>query len=478
MEVLENNKLLKITFFSILLSVVTGIIVGAFPPLYGFALIGFLVFISLTIYNISYGILFWILTGGLFVTSIYTIRNAGIYPSLLMLCILLFVWLIVSIENKTFTNTKSKLYLPLVSLIIITILSGLKGGILYDPEVLGEHKYILVQIFSVLIIIFSILTAFLIQYFFETIEQIKLIYLMLIFLGVGIFFEIFISDIFKLNLHFFLPSWDVLLNVHAMSLAYTSLLFIPQLSLVKKLGFIILILFSFESSIMQFIIGGGQWISGWIALGIPLIYITFQKTKIWSLFLIILFSILIFFFTLKQINYMFTKAKEERDYDRFNTWENSSKLWQKNLFFGVGPGNYIDYAQTYFPEGFKYTSAHSQYFQFISEIGSLGTICFFWLIVKIFILGEYIIKRVKENFLKVFVIGIMGSIYGQVFASIFGDYILPSYHNGAVKNICTTIYFWILVGSLMAVEQIVEKEEEKAKLQTTNFKLQTNYNKI
>jgi uncharacterized membrane protein YeaQ/YmgE (transglycosylase-associated protein family) len=88
----------------------------------------------------------------------------------------------------------------------------------------------------------------------------------------------------------------------------------------------------------------------------------------------------------------------------------------------------------------------------LTELGGIGILCFFWLVFKILSMGSYLIKKVKDDFLKTFVIGIIGSIYAQLLASFMGDYILPSYYNGGARNICTTIYFWVLVGSLIAIE--------------------------
>lgn len=449
------KNITSLTFFSIIFSIFIGIIMGVFSPLYGLAILAFSIFISLTIANMRYGILSWIIAGGIFVIPIYTTRSAGIYLSVLMISILILLWIFIALATKKLFITQTKLFWPLIFLIVITILSYIKGNILYDPDVSGEHRFVLVQIFASFIIIISVVTAFMVPRFFETDKQIRPIYFALICVGV----MVLIFEALGLSKLGFAPSWTPLMQAHAISLAYAGLLFMPELSLWKKIIFCLLIIFSIQYIVLQFLLGGEQWISGWIAIAIPLLYITFRKSKVWSIFLLVLFFVLVFILAGDQIKYMFIAAEEERDFDRFIMWLTAFKLWQKNPLFGVGAGNYMDYSITYAVKGFTYTSAHGQYFQILTELGGFGFVCFFWLITKIVLLGKYLINKVTDNFSKAFVIGVMGSIYGQLFASLLGDYILPSYHNGGVKNISTTIYFWILVGSLMAIEQIVRKNE-------------------
>ncbi|MDD5772177.1 MAG: O-antigen ligase family protein [bacterium] len=456
----DKNKTLKILFLSIVLAVIIGFLIGILSPLYGIFVIAFLAFLTLTLSNLRFGIIFWIVTGGVFAVPIYSVRNAAIYPSITILSLLLFIWIILSLEKGTFGINRSSLFWPLTFLLIITILSSLKGVILYDPDVHGEHRFILVQILASILIIFSILTAFMIERFFITKEQIYLVYCAVIAIGI----ELTISAYFNLEkFGISQGGWFPMVQAHALSLAFASLIFIPELSLLKKIGFVILIIFSCEFVFWQFFrAGAGQWIAGWIAMGIPLIYILFQKSKKWGIYLLVLFLVLFFILAASKIEDVFSLAESERDYDRFIMWGFAYKLWLKNPFFGIGPGNYMDYALTYSTEGFKYTAAHSQYFQILSEVGGLGFICFCWVIVKISLLGRYLIHSVKDNFIKVFTVGIMGSIYGQLCAGVFADYILPSYHNGGLKNFCSTVYFWVLVGSLLAIEKIVKKEEKLA----------------
>ncbi len=457
---IDKNKTFKIVFSSLALSIITGSVIGIFSHFYAIAVISLLFFITLTISNMRYGILFWILTGGLFVIPIYTLRNAGIYPSIIILAFLFFMWIFPSIEEGSFGITKSKLLLPLVFFMITTILSTIKGIILYDPLVHGEHKFILVQIFASITTIFSILTALLIPRFFRTTKHINQIYSVIIILGLNlIIFSEF--NLFEIFLNNYWPSWPLMMIAHTASLAYASLLFMQDLiNPLKKIVFTLIILFYLGLIIKEFLNPEkGQWMAGWIAIGVPLIFITFYKSKLICTFLIILFCILIISISYKKINDIFTQAEKERSYDRFGIWESSIKIWSKNPFLGVGHGNYMDYSLAYAETQFKYSSAHNQYFQILAELGSLGIICLTWFIYKIFFLGKYLINMISDNFLKTFVVGILGSIYGQLAAGFVADYILPSYHNGGHRNFCTTIYFWILVGSLMAVEEIIKKNK-------------------
>ncbi|MEW6088672.1 MAG: O-antigen ligase family protein [bacterium] len=462
----SKNILLRATFFSLILALIIGFVIGILSPLYAIGFIVFLFFIILTISNIRHGILFWLSTGGLFAVPLYTIRNTSIYPSMLMLSVVFIFWIFIALETKKFLITQTKLFWPLILLVIITILSSFKGVILYDPEVRGEHRFALVQIFASFLIIFSVFTAFLIPRFFQTTKEIRQIYSALIYLGIGIF----IFELSGLGRFGFSPIWAPLMQANAVSLSYTSLLFMPELSLWRKILFSLLIIFSLQYILAQFFSGGEQWITGWVVFVIPLIFITFCRSKKWGIFLVILFSVLIFTMAGSQVKNMFDMAEKERDYDRLIMWMFAFKIWIKNPFFGVGPGNYMDYILTYAHKEFAYTSAHNQYFQILTELGGIAFVCFSGLIIKISFLAKYLFNKITDNFLKVFIIAIIGSIYGQLCASFMGDYILPAYHNGGSRNISTTIYFWVLVGTLIAIEQIVKDVEGSTGRTSLEFK--------
>ena len=214
-----NTVTLPLVYFSVILAIITGILVGMLSPIYGMAVIMFLILFTLLFSNLCYGIIFWIVIGGVFVLPLYRFRNAGLYPSIVILSLLFIFWLFLSVEKGTLGITRSRLFWPLSMFLLIVILSSLKGNILYDPNVAGEHYFILVQIFASIIVIFSILTAFLIARFFKTAGQIRLIYFALIILGI----ELIVFDLFRLSKYGYFPQWPTMMQAHAMSICFSSL---------------------------------------------------------------------------------------------------------------------------------------------------------------------------------------------------------------------------------------------------------------
>jgi len=440
---------LKIIFIFLLIAVGLGYMLGASYIKYSLMAIGAVAFIWISLYNLRYGLAFWILTGGIFLIPIYKVRHAAVYPSIVMLTFLFILWGIQALNRGTLGLPQTTLKLPLLALAGASVISMFQGMFLYDANVPGTHRFILVQIFSTIIILYSIFASFLVARYIKTIKHLKFLYLLILFLTAEILLIVYGKIPLRLG-------WYSLIFTHALGLVYADLLFNKRPALLKRILFGAFVLFLGLGVLNQFLHPArGQWISGWMATGVPLIFITFFKSRKVSLMLILLFIAILLATQMPRIDAMFKKAGGERDYDRFGIWVASTEIWLKRPLFGTGPGNYMDYALTYAAPRFAYTSSHDDYFQILAELGIFAFIFFIWIMVRAFKLGLNIYHKAQNQFIKIFALGVMGSLAGQLTASFFGDYILPAYHNGGHRNISTTIYTWVMIGGLMAAEQIV-----------------------
>ena len=444
---------LKIIFVFLLIAIGLGYMVGAFSIKYALIGIGAIVFILISLYNLRYGLAIWILIGGVLLIPIYQDRGAKIYPSIVMLSFLFILWGIQFLHRGTLGLPQTKLKVPLLALAFISIISMLQGMFMYDARVSGAHKFILVQTFSTIVIIYSIFTSFLVAHYFDTVKHLKFLYILILVLAA----EILLIVYGKIPLGI---GWYPLILAHALGLAYADLLFTKRPTLIKRILFGAFILVLGSSVLKEFLYAErGQWISGWMAIGVPIIFITFFKSKKTAIIILLLFIALLFATQMPRIEAMFELAKGEGDYDRFGIWVESTRIWLKRPLFGTGPGNYMDYALTYADSRFAYTSSHNNYFQILGELGIFAFIFFIWIMVRAFKLGVSIYHKTQNQFIKIFSLGVMGSLAGQLTACVFGDYILPAYHNAGHRNICSTIYTWVMIGGLIAAEQITNREK-------------------
>ncbi len=195
-----------------------------------------------------------------------------------------------------------------------------------------------------------------------------------------------------------------------------------------------------------------SWVSGWLGLLTALAAVTYVRNRK-------LFAILVFIFVcLMAFGQPFIKhniiadSKESGDYDRFSLMQGSLK-YATTFPLGVGPGNYRAYNSFYYGKKWgttSYTSAHGTYSQHLSEMGFPGTII---LLSLLFLGGKWLLsrhRRLPPGLSRMFLLAAFGQTVGITCASILGDYIIPTYHNGGLVTFSTTVYTWLVWGAAIA----------------------------
>jgi len=104
-------------------------------------------------------------------------------------------------------------------------------------------------------------------------------------------------------------------------------------------------------------------------------------------------------------------------------------------FFSQG-GN-----RTLYPHGFP-DKTHNEYLQLWAELGIIGLGIFIWLMVSYFNYGIKLLKKIKDNYKRGIIIGLMGSIMAVLVDSIFG---FP------LHLVATIVLFWLLLGLTIVV---------------------------
>jgi O-antigen ligase len=404
-------------------------------------------------YRLQVAVLLWAATLGTMMLAVYRVGNAAVYAGPLLLSLLLFLlgrrWLRAGAREMT----GSALTMPLLCLAAVAVVSAVQGAVFYDSTVPGVHRSLLVQIYAAGLVLLSAGTALLVASEIDT--EVALRWMFRIVVGVAVFaLSATVVPLIRV------PQWSPLVLSLGLSLLYARLLCDPPATFWGRAlaaGCIVYALM--EIVLLPFYVPGeAQWISGWVMLCTSLAVATLLAAP--RVFVLILIPVALVAMALSLP--LFHKAVElahaEGDFERFQIWRDAFRIMTVRPLLGVGPGNYLDYAIRYAEGGILFGSAHGNYLQIAAEMGVLGLLAVAWLLVRVAALARRMLNALAEPFYRAVVIGVVAGLSGQLGASVFGDYLLPAYHNGGHTNVCSTLYTWILLGMLMAVERLTSSE--------------------
>jgi hypothetical protein len=123
---------------------------------------------------------------------------------------------------------------------------------------------------------------------------------------------------------------------------------------------------------------------------------------------------------------------------------------------GLGLSNYYWYTPLFPILGYtSYFSSHNNYVDLIAQTGLIGLACFLWLAWQIGRLGWELRSEVPDNFAKAYVIGALGGLAGTLATGMLGDWILPFVYNVGMVGMRSSLFAWMFLGGLVALEQIV-----------------------
>lgn len=190
------------------------------------------------------------------------------------------------------------------------------------------------------------------------------------------------------------------------------------------------------------------WVSGWLGLLVSLAVVTFLRNRRLFVAAALLGCVVALTgWTFFHENVV-TESQASGDYDRFDLLRGAWK-YASTFPLGVGLGNYRSYNSFHYGEKWgttTYTSAHGTYAQHLSEMGLPGLA----LLAAVLVCGlGWMAARCREARnarTKTYLLASVGQMAGIGCAAFFGDYILPSYHNGGLVTFSATVYSWIIWG--------------------------------
>lgn len=403
------------------------------------------------------GVLIWMaLAAPAVPLPLFRVGAARLHYAAAYLAFLLLVWLAGMVRRGRFEAVRSRLSLPLFALALVAVISSVLGNVFYDPDVQPDHWHAAVQVYATALVLLSVGAAFLVAKQAASKEMLHWVYRVV--LGAGLVFVV--APYLPVRLYESEPAWWFLVLAHGLALTYARVLCDRTWPLwVKAMGAAIVFVGCVQTVLPQLLNPrGGQWLAGWLAIGVPLAVITVVRMGRRSMIVIVPIGLVLASLFLGEV---VERARTEGAGERVGLWLDAFRLASLRPFFGVGPGNYPDYLTAYgmrldpyaIPQA-DVTSAHGDYQQVAAEMGFVGLLALLWVLGAAFRLAWRLYRSLEDPFLRAFVLGVFGSLCGVATISIVGDYWIPAYHNGGHTNFCTTVYVWAMIGALMAIESI------------------------
>jgi O-antigen ligase len=144
---------------------------------------------------------------------------------------------------------------------------------------------------------------------------------------------------------------------------------------------------------------------------------------------------------------------------RVDAWLVVLDISRASPLIGLGFANYYWYAKEFTIRGYhiKFNS-HSQFVDIIAQIGLLGLLCFFWILIEVGILAWNLSTRLKDGFARGYAYGVLVGVLGCLMAAFLVDWILPFAYNIGMNGIRASVLPWIFFGGLLTLEQLYSEK--------------------
>lgn len=377
----------------------------------------------------------------------------SLFVSELMLSLLIAIWFaryLFSALPKP--RSRTGFYIPLGIFVAYSVLNVVNSFIFWDPHVNRMYQYASVNMFELGIRVISAAALVMAATSIPDKKMLKWTSVALCCPCLITILDRLIGSPVTLNI----PWWSLLSFLPA---SYCCALVLDsETTIRKRIGSIIALILIIYYVLIQDI----SWVSGWLGLLMTIMAVVFIKSKkAFAVAAVLAVCCVVIFNSYIQQN-IISSSESEGDYQRFGLWEIAIK-YATTFPLGIGIGNYRSYNSYYYGVKWGATthgSAHGTYAQLLTEMGFPGLLIFLWLLIGGFkwMLTSY--RKMEPGPSKIFLLAAMGQLIGISIASIFGDYIIPSYHNGGPTNFCATIYSWLIWGVAVAHVRISSISEQ------------------
>ena len=357
------------------------------------------------------------------------------------------------------TLAASPLNRPLVALAVTTVVSGLRGILVRDREVVVLRGHLAAQVHATALPLLSVGAALLVGNELGSPAGLRRLYEVV--LGAGALHLLKLARLLPRRWRF--PEWTELVLSHGLALGLASVLFGGRGPVIRLLtAGAVAVVWTRQVLLNLIRPNPRQWISGWLAMSLPgaiLLAARYPRAALAGLGV----AGLGLGRAAPRLAPVWAAAHAKGDFDRLVIWQDALRLAWRRPVLGVGPGNYPDHARRYFvayaaaPTPVRawiagVSSAHGNYPQLAVDVGFGGLAAAAWVLAAGLGASRRLFRTGPDPFRRALAAGIGASLAGQVATGVLADTLLPSYHNGGHTKIAATIHTWALMGALIALE--------------------------
>ena len=248
--------------------------------------------------------------------------------------------------------------------------------------------------------------------------------------------------------------------IYLAAMAFGQFFFNHELRLRFRIGLGLLVLGTFYVAVVQ----SWGWMSGWLPPMAAVATMIWLRSTRWRILLVC--ALLGFAFMNSSVIYdwFFSTTEHYTVVSRQATYPIMFELIRANPILGLGPANYYHYT-TLFPILGWYVkfNSHSNYVDIVAQTGLLGMGIFVWLVIEIGLLGLRLLKQVQDGFSRGYIYGALGGLAAMLGAGFMGDWFLPFVYNVGFAGFRSSIFAWLFLGGLVAIEQINANQPEANK---------------
>jgi hypothetical protein len=140
---------------------------------------------------------------------------------------------------------------------------------------------------------------------------------------------------------------------------------------------------------------------------------------------------------------------------RLAALENLIDIIRVNPLLGTGPANYYWYATLYPLLGFQVQfNSHNQYVDILLQVGLIGLILFFWLLIEQLRLAIKLFNMKTSKFAQAYSLSVIGGIAGMILAGFLADWLIPFFYNVGMRGFGGSMIGWFFLGGLVLLERI------------------------
>jgi O-antigen ligase len=201
--------------------------------------------------------------------------------------------------------------------------------------------------------------------------------------------------------------------------------------------------------------GNQEWVSGWLPPLVAAMVIVWLYN--WRLGLSVTLAagagLLVYYTVLHEA--VWTDSQQYSAFSRAATWPIMLEIVKVNPILGVGPANYYYYTPLYSIWGWyvKFNS-HNNYWDILAQTGLLGLSLFGWLVFELGRLGWRLRWMVQDSFSRGYAAAALGGLAAMLFSGMMGDWFLPFLYNIGFPGFRASIFAWLFLGGLLALNRI------------------------